>query len=241
MPSAARCQRHPIMGLDEKAWQAARDRIARAARAAGRDPASVRLVAVSKTQPADAVRAAWTLGQRAFGENYVQEAAAKRAALGDLAGLEWRLIGPLQSNKAALAAAVFGAVETVDRLKIAERLSAARAATAGDLVVLVQVNISGEASKSGVAPGDAVALARQVAALPRLRLAGFMGIAAPTGDVAVQRAQFGRLARCLDEARAAGLDVHELSMGMTADLEAAVLEGATEVRLGTAVFGERHA
>ena len=227
------------MGLDEKAWQDARDRIARAARAAGRATSSVRLVAVSKTRPAEVVREAWALGQRAFGENYVQEAAAKRAALAGLEGIEWRLIGPLQSNKAGLAAEVFDAVETVDRLKIAERLSAARPASAPPLEVLVQVNISGEPSKSGVTPDGAVALARQVAALPRLRLAGFMGIAAPTGDVAVQRAQFGRLARCQDDARRAGLDLPVLSMGMTADLEAAIAEGATEVRVGTALFGER--
>ena len=227
------------MSLDEKAWQAARDRIARAARAAGRDPSTVRLLAVSKTRPPEAVREAWALGQRAFGENYVQEAAAKRAALADREGIEWRLIGPLQSNKAALAAEVFDAVESVDRLKIAERLSAARAADRPPLEVLVQVNVSGEASKSGAAPDAAVALARAVAPLPRLRLAGFMGIAEPTDDVARQRAQFAMLARCLAEARAAGLDVGVLSMGMTADLEAAILEGATEVRLGTALFGER--
>jgi pyridoxal phosphate enzyme (YggS family) len=227
------------MGLDEKAWQGARDRIARAARAAGRSPDTVRLVAVSKTQPAERVRDAWRLGQRAFGENYVQEAAAKRAALADLAGLEWRLIGPLQGNKAGLAAEVFDAVESVDRLKIAERLSAARAPARGPLEVLVQVNISGEATKSGAPPDAAVALARQVAALPGLALRGFMGIAEPTGDAAVQRAQFATLARCLGEARAAGLDVDVLSMGMTADLEAAIAEGATEVRLGTALFGAR--
>ncbi|MEO8488061.1 MAG: YggS family pyridoxal phosphate-dependent enzyme [Betaproteobacteria bacterium] len=227
------------MALDEKAWQAARERITRAALAAGREPGSVRLVAVSKTQPAGRIREAWALGQRTFGENYVQEAAAKRAALADLAGIAWRLIGPLQGNKAGLAAEVFDAVESVDRLKIAERLSAARPSSAPPLEVLVQVNISGEPTKSGVAPDDAVALARAVAKLPRLRLAGFMGIAEPTPDVAVQRAQFARLAGCLAGARAAGLDVSVLSMGMTADLEAAVLEGATEVRLGTAVFGER--
>ena len=227
------------MGLDEKAWQDARDRIARAARAAGRDSDTVRLVAVSKTQPAERVLEAYRLGQRAFGENYVQEAAAKQAALGDLPGVEWRLIGPLQSNKAAQAAAVFDAVESVDRLRIAERLSAARSPERKPLEVLVQVNISGEATKSGALPGDAVTLARQVAALPRLRLRGFMGIAEPTGDVAVQRAQYATLARCRDAARASGLDVDVLSMGMTADLEAAIAEGATEVRLGTALFGAR--
>ena len=227
------------MGLDEKAWQDAHDRIARAARAAGRNSDTVRLVAVSKTQPAERVREAYKLGQRAFGENYVQETAAKRAALGDLAGIEWRLIGPLQGNKAAQAADVFDAVESVDRLRIAERLSAARSPDRKPLEVLVQVNISGEATKSGASPGEAVTLARQVAALPRLRLRGFMGIAEPTGDTSVQRAQFATLARCLDAARAAGLDVSELSMGMTADLEAAIAEGATEVRLGTALFGAR--
>jgi len=227
------------MGLDEKAWQDARDRIARAARAAGRDSDTVRLVAVSKTQPAERVLEAYRLGHRVFGENYVQEAAAKQAALGDLPGVEWRLIGPLQSNKAAQAAAVFDAVESVDRLRIAERLSAARSTDRKPLEVLVQVNISGEATKSGASPGDAVTLARQVAALPRLRLRGFMGIAEPTGDVAVQRAQYATLARCRDAARAAGLDVDVLSMGMTADLEAAIAEGATEVRLGTALFGAR--
>jgi len=227
------------MGLDEKAWQDARDRIARAARAAGRDSDTVRLVAVSKTQPAERVLEAYRLGHRVFGENYVQEAAAKQAALGDLPGVEWRLIGPLQSNKAVQAAAVFDAVESVDRLRIAERLSAARSPDRKPLEVLVQVNISGEATKSGASPGDAVTLARQVAALPRLRLRGFMGIAEPTGDVAVQRAQYATLARCRDAARAAGLDVDVLSMGMTADLEAAIAEGATEVRLGTALFGAR--
>jgi pyridoxal phosphate enzyme (YggS family) len=227
------------MGLDENAWQAARERIGRAARAAGRDPATVRLVAVSKTQPAERVRDAYALGQRAFGENYVQEASAKRALVGALPGIEWRMIGPLQSNKAGEAARVFDAVESVDRLKIAERLSAARAASAPPLEVMVQVNVSGEVTKSGASPSGAVALARSVAGLPRLRLTGFMGIAEPTDDVARQRAQFAVLARCLRDARDAGLDVRELSMGMTGDLEAAVAEGATEVRLGTALFGAR--
>lgn len=229
------------MSLDEKAWQAARQRIARAAAAAGRDPRSVRLCAVSKMQPASAVREALAFGQRTFGENYVQEAAAKRAELADVDGIEWRLIGPLQSNKAALAAEVFDAVESVDRAKIAERLSASRPAGRGPLEVLVQVNISGEASKSGVAPDEAAALARVVAALPKLAFAGFMGIAEPTADIDAQRAQFARLRHCLEEARAAGLDARVLSMGMTADLESAILEGSTEVRLGTALFGERPA
>ena len=227
------------MTLDEKAWQAARERVNAAARAAGRDPSAIGLVAVSKTRAAADVRAAYARGQRAFGENYVQEAAAKRAELADLADIRWRLIGPLQSNKAAVAADVFDAVESVDRAKIADRLSAARAPDRAPLELLVQVNISGESTKSGVDPGAALALARHVAVLPRVRLAGFMGIAEPTSDPARRRAQFATLRRCLEEARTSGLAVDVLSMGMSNDLEAAIAEGATEVRLGTALFGPR--
>ena len=150
-----------------------------------------------------------------------------------------RLIGPLQSNKAALAARVFDAVESIDRPKIAERLSAARVAGRAPIEALVQVNISGEASKSGVAPEGALPLARVVASLPGLAFAGFMGIAEPTDDLDRQRAQFARLRRCRDEALDAGLDARVLSMGMTADLESAIREGSTEVRLGTALFGAR--
>lgn len=222
-----------------KALQDVAARIAAAARAAGRDPAEVTLLAVSKTFPSAVMREAHAAGQRAFGENYVQEGAAKGAELGDLPGLRLVLIGPLQSNKAKLAAEAFDAVETVDRLKIAERLSALRPADRPALDVLVQVNVSGEATKSGCAPGDAVALAQAVARLPRLRLQGFMGIAEATQDEARQREQFARLRRIRDEARAAGLDVPVLSMGMTADMEAAIAEGATEVRVGTAIFGSR--
>jgi PLP dependent protein len=222
-----------------KAWQATRARIAAAARAAGRDPASVTLVAVAKTFPAEAVRAVASLGQRAFGENYVQEAAAKRAALGDLPGIEWRLIGPLQSNKTRLAAEVFDAVETLDRLSLAERLSAARSPARPPLDVLVQVNVSAEASKSGVSRSDAVGLARAVAALPRLRLRGIMGIPRPTDDLRQQRSQFAALRECFESCRDAGLAIDTLSMGMSADLEAAIAEGATEVRIGTAIFGAR--
>ncbi len=230
-----------IMSLYEKTWQAVLARIAAAARAAGRDPGSITLVAVSKTFPAEAVRAVAGLGQRAFGENYVQEAAAKRAELADLAGIEWRLIGPLQGNKAALAAVTFDAVESVDRMRIAERLAAARPAERPALEVLVQVNISGEATKSGVEPSAAVALAMAISRLPRLRLRGFMGIAAPVAEAAVQQMQFRRLREVFDAARGAGLDLDTLSMGMTADLEAAVAEGATEVRIGSAIFGARGA
>jgi PLP dependent protein len=227
------------MSLDEKAWQAVRSRIALAARRAGRDPASVGLLAVSKGQPVTAVRAAYALGQRAFGENYVKEASLKAGLLSDLANIEWHLIGPLQSNKTRLAAALFAWVQSVDRLKVAERLSAAREAHAAPLNVCVQVNISGEQSKSGAAPGDALALARAVSGLPRLALRGFMGIAEETADVERQRRQFRSLRELFDAARAGGLALDTLSMGMSADLEAAVAEGATLVRIGTALFGER--
>ena len=227
------------MSLDEKAWQAVRSRIAVAARRAGRDPATVTLLAVSKAQPAASVRAAYALGQRAFGENYVQEAIAKAKILSDLAGIEWHLIGPLQSNKARMAAASFAWVQSVDRLKIAERLAAARDAQMAPLNVCVQVNISGEASKSGVAPGEALALAREVAGLPRIVLRGFMGIAEETEDSVRQRAQFRVLRQLFDAARDAGLALDTLSMGMSGDVEAAIAEGATLVRIGTALFGER--
>jgi PLP dependent protein len=229
------------MSLDEKAWQAVRSRIALAARRAGRDPATIKVLAVSKGQPATAVRAAYALGQRAFGENYVRESLAKAQVLGALPGIEWHLIGPLQSNKVRLAAANFAWVQSIDRLKLGERLSATREAPAGPLNVCVQVNISGEASKNGVAPREALALARSIAALPRLALRGFMGIAQATPDSARQRAQFHVLRELFDAACAGGLQLDTLSMGMSADLEAAIAEGATLVRLGTALFGARAA
>jgi PLP dependent protein len=227
------------MFLYEKAWQDVRTRIAAAARAAGRDPTTISFLAVSKTFPPDAIRALYGLGQRAFGENYVQEALAKAAALGDLAGIEWHLIGPLQSNKTRAVAEGFAWVETVDRVKIAERLALARPPTLPPLDVCVQVNISGETSKSGVAPGEAMTLARAVATLPRLRLRGFMGIAEPTAERTRQRAQFRALREIFDACRASGLPVDTLSMGMSDDLEAAIAEGATQVRLGSALFGVR--
>ena len=223
----------------EKAWQEVMVRIERAARAAGRDPREVRLLAVSKTFAPEAVRAVHARGQRAFGENHVQEAVAKIDATADLADLEWHLIGPLQGNKARLAAQRFAWVETVDRLPIAERLAAARPDTLPPLNVCVQVNISGETSKSGVAPAAAVPLARSVGQLPRLRLRGLMGIAEATADLSRQREQFRRLRQCFDACRAAGLAVDTLSMGMSADLEAAIAEGATLVRVGSAIFGAR--
>jgi pyridoxal phosphate enzyme (YggS family) len=227
------------MARYDKALQAVRVRLAEALRACGREPREVTLLAVSKTFPSAAVRAVHALGQSEFGENYVQEASRKRAELSDLPDLRWVLVGPLQSNKTALAADVFERVESIDRLKIAQRLSDARAATRSPLEILVQVNISREATKSGVAPVDAVPLAEQVAKLPRLAFRGFMGIAEPTEDRERQRAQFAMLRECATRARALGLPAEVLSMGMTADLEAAVAEGSTEVRVGTAIFGKR--
>ena len=223
----------------ETAWQGTQDRIARAARAASREPSAVRLLAVSKTMPAAAIRAVHALGQRAFGENYVQEAVEKRALLDDLADLEWHLVGPLQGNKARLAAETFDWVESVDRLKIAERLAAARPAGRPPLDVLVQVNVSGEVTKSGVSPPQVVGLAQAVAALPRLRLRGIMGIPAPDDDPGRQRAAFAALRASFEACQAAGLAVDTLSMGMSADLEAAIAEGSTQVRVGTAIFGPR--
>jgi len=224
----------------EKAWQAVAERIECAVRNAGRASGSVRLLAVSKTFAADAVRAMHAAGQRSFGENHVQEGVAKRQALADLPDVAWHLIGPLQGNKTRLAAATFDWVESVDRLKIAQRLSAQRPESLGPLDVCVQVNVSGEASKSGVAPGEVLALAHAVAGLPRLRLRGIMGIPEPTDDESQQRAQFRRLRQCFEQCIAAGMQMDTLSMGMSADLEAAIAEGATQVRVGTALFGSRN-
>jgi hypothetical protein len=213
-------------------------RIARAAEAVGREPAGVRLLAVSKTWPADSVREAAAAGQRAFGENYVQEGVAKVEALAGL-GLEWHFIGPLQSNKTRLVANSFAWVHSIDRLKIAERLSEQRDVHLPPLEVCIQVNVSGEASKSGVAPDDLPELARAVAALPRLRLRGLMAIPEPTSDVALQRARFASLRQLRDQLNAGGLQLDTLSMGMSDDLEAAIAEGSTMVRVGTAIFGGR--
>jgi pyridoxal phosphate enzyme (YggS family) len=218
------------------------ERISAAARAAGRDPRTVRLLAVSKTFSADVVHAAARCGLRDFGENYVQEGVAKSAQLRALdpgLALRWHFIGPIQSNKTADIAAHFDWVHSIDRMKIAERLSAQRPAHAADLDVLVQVNISRERAKSGVDPDEAAALAHAVARLPRLRLRGLMAIPELEGDPARQRQAFAQLRQLLDALRASGLQLDTLSMGMSADLEAAIAEGATIVRVGTAVFGPR--
>lgn len=198
----------------------------------------MRLLAVSKTWPADSVREAAAAGQRAFGENYVQEGVAKVEALAGL-GLEWHFIGPLQSNKTRLVANSFAWVHSIDRLKIAERLSEQRDVHLPPLEVCIQVNVSGEASKSGVAPADLPELARAVAALPRLRLRGLMAIPEPTSDVALQRARFASLRQLREQLNAGGLQLDTLSMGMSDDLEAAIAEGSTMVRVGTAIFGGR--
>jgi PLP dependent protein len=220
--------------------QELRQRIGNACTLAARPVQSVTLLAVAKTFGADAVRAAHAAGCRAFGENYVQEALAKIDALADLRGeIEWHLIGPLQSNKTREVAQAFDWVHTIDRLKIAERLSAQRPARLPPLNVCVQVNIDGQASKSGVAPAQAAALARAVAALPRLRLRGLMSIPEPVAGSAAQCVPHRRLRELFEALRADGLALDTLSMGMSADLEAAIAEGATIVRVGSAIFGAR--
>ena len=218
--------------------QTVRERIAAACLAAGRDPQAVRLLAVSKTFSAAAVAEAHAAGQTAFGENYIQEAVEKMAALRQLP-LEWHCIGPIQSNKSRLVAEHFDWVHTVERLKIAQRLSEQRPAELPPLQVCIQVNVDAGASKSGVAPQEALALAQAVAALPRLRLRGLMCIPEPAPDFESARAVFARAKTLFDELNRAGLQLDTLSMGMTADLEAAIHAGSTLVRVGTAIFGRR--
>jgi pyridoxal phosphate enzyme (YggS family) len=217
-----------------------RERIVTACTAADRDPATVRLLAVSKTLPAEAVREALAAGQTAFGENYVQEGIAKIQALTDArAQLEWHCIGPLQSNKTRVVAEHFDWVHSVDRLKIAERLSEQRPANLPPLQVCLQVNVDGGANKSGVAADEALALAQAVAALPRLRLRGLMAIPEPAADFAAQRDLFLRAHAVYEQIRDSGIALDTLSLGMSADLEAAVAAGSTMVRVGTAIFGGR--
>jgi pyridoxal phosphate enzyme (YggS family) len=220
--------------------QQVRQRIDAARVIAQRPVQSVTLLAVSKTFGVQAIREAHAAGQLAFGENYVQEALAKIRELGDLRpAIEWHLIGPLQSNKTREVAAAFDWVHSVDRLKLAERLSAQRPPDLPPLQVCLQVNISGEVSKSGVAPAELPALARAVAALPRLTLRGLMAIPEPAVEAAAQRLPHRALRELLDALRAEGLALDTLSMGMSDDLEAAIAEGATIVRVGSAIFGRR--
>ena len=210
---------------------------------AGRAQNEVQLLAVSKTFPAEAVLEAMAAGQRAFGENYLQEALDKMQAVARLqpgVPVSWHFIGPIQSNKTRPIAASFQWVHTVERLKIAQRLSEQRPPELGPLDICLQVNISGEATKSGALEAEVPELARQVAALPNLRLRGLMAIPEPTPDRALQRAAFARLRTLYESLRAGGLRLDTLSMGMSADLTSAVAEGATIVRIGSAVFGARH-
>jgi pyridoxal phosphate enzyme (YggS family) len=217
---------------------AVRSRIVAAARSAGRDPDSVTLIGVSKTQPPEAVAIAAAAGLHDFGENYVQEAVTKITLL-PREGLVWHCIGQLQSNKTKTVAEQFDWVHTVDRLKLAERLSAQRPFHGPPLQVCLQVQVEPEPQKGGVAPAELRALADAVARLPRLRLRGLMCIPPPHDDAAVQRRAFARLRELRDELNAAGHSLDALSMGMSADFEAAILEGATHVRVGTAIFGPR--
>jgi uncharacterized pyridoxal phosphate-containing UPF0001 family protein len=254
--------------------QAVHSRIARAAQAAQRHPGEIRLLAVSKTFPAEHVAEAFAAGQTAFGENHVQEAVEKITVLAALpldwrvaqarqedsrarsdaiipsAGvaspegplllpLEWHFIGPIQSNKTRLIAQHFAWVHSVERAKIAERLNAARPDDRPPLNVCIQVNVSGEASKSGIAPGEETGLADAIARLPRLTLRGLMAIPEPTTDVTLQRKRFALLRELKDRLVARGHVLDTLSMGMSDDLEAAIMEGATIVRVGTAIFGQR--
>jgi hypothetical protein len=215
-------------------------RIANACASARRPDASVRLLAVSKTFGADAVREAFDAGQRAFGENYVQEGVDKIVMLADLRErLEWHMIGPLQSNKTRVVAEHFDWVQSIDRLKIAQRLSEQRPAHLAPLQLCLQVNISGEATKSGFLPAEVLEAAKTVAALPRVVLRGLMAIPEPAGSLDAQRVPHRELQALLRSLQAAGLPLDTLSMGMSADLEAAVLEGATMVRVGSAIFGSR--
>lgn len=213
-------------------------RILESCRKSGRHAGDVHLLAVSKTFDADAVRQAHAAGQTAFGENYIQEAVDKIQALQHLP-LEWHCIGPIQSNKSRLVAEHFDWVHTVDRLKIAQRLSEQRPAHLAPLQVCIQVNVDGGASKSGVAPAEALALAQAVAALPRLRLRGIMCIPEPAPDFVAACAVFSGARALFDEIRQAEIPLDTLSMGMSADLEAAIASGSTLVRVGSAIFGQR--
>jgi len=222
--------------------QAVEATIASAAKAANRPRSSVQLLAVSKTFPAEAVLEAMAAGQQAFGENYLQEALDKIALVARAqpgAPVEWHFIGPIQSNKTRPIAASFQWVHTVERLKIAQRLSEQRPPELGPLDICIQVNISGEASKSGAREDEVPELARQVARLPNLRLRGLMAIPEPQTDVALQRQAFARLRMLAERLRLDGLELDTLSMGMSGDMQAAIMEGATIVRIGSAIFGAR--
>jgi pyridoxal phosphate enzyme (YggS family) len=219
--------------------QAVHTAIDQAALMAQRDAAEITLLAVSKTVPASVIRAACSAGQQAFGENFVQEALDKMSGLRDLP-LQWHFIGPIQSNKTRAIAENFSWVHSVDRLKIAQRLSEQRPANLPPLNVCLQINVSGEATKGGVAADETEALAHAIAILPRLQLRGLMAIPAPAAELAAQRAPFAQMRTLLQKLNMAGLKMDTLSMGMSHDMTAAILEGATIVRVGTAIFGSRN-
>lgn len=218
--------------------QAVRAAIETAARAAGRNPQDIKLLAVSKTFPEEDIRAAYAAGQRRFAESYVQEAIGKFSGLQSL-GIEWHFIGPIQSNKTRPIAEHFSWVHSIERLKIAERLSAQRPENLPPLQVCIEVNISGEASKSGVTPNEVAALAQAVVSLPRLQLRGLMAIPQPDSNPAQQHAAFAQLRRLQTDLINRGIPLDTLSMGMSHDFPAAIAEGATLVRIGTAIFGAR--
>jgi pyridoxal phosphate enzyme (YggS family) len=231
------------MSIISANMQAVEQAIQAAAKAAGRPRSAIQLLAVSKTFPFEAVLDALQTGQRAFGENYLQEGVDKIAAVAAAAPdvpLEWHFIGPIQSNKTRPIAENFAWAHAVDRLKIAQRLSEQRPEHLSPLNVCLQVNISGEASKSGVAPADLPALAREVAALPNVRLRGLMAIPEVETDAAKQHLPFARLRLLYEQLQADGLPLDTLSMGMSGDLAAAIAEGATIVRIGSAIFGARN-
>jgi pyridoxal phosphate enzyme (YggS family) len=240
VPGGLEIRCREIMSTISEGLQAITARISAAAAAAGRALEDIQLVAVSKTFPPECIRAAFACGQRAFGESYVQEALEKINDLNDLP-LEWHFIGPIQSNKTRAIAETFQWVHSVDRLRVAQRLSDARPALLPPLQVCLQVNISGEASKSGVASAEVALLAEQVSHLSNVRLRGLMTVPRPTDDQEAQRAAFRSMRELLDSLRARGIALDTLSMGMSDDLEAAIQEGATIIRVGRAIFGERAA
>lgn len=220
--------------------QAVKQQLNQAATDAGRDAAGITLLAVSKTFPADAVREAYAAGQRAFGENYVQEALQKIAALSDLP-LEWHFIAPIQSNKTRDIAGHFSWAHAVDRASVARRLSAQRPATLPPLNICLQINVSGESTKNGLPPNitEIAALAREIISLPNLKLRGLMAIPAPSDDPVAQRQPYAHINQLKQQLKALGIPLDTLSMGMSHDFSAAIAEGATTVRVGTAIFGMR--
>ena len=218
--------------------QTVKDRIVRVAQSIGRQPDEITLLAASKTNPADALREAWVAGQTIFGENYLQEALAKMPALVDLP-IEWHFIGPIQSNKTRRIAENFAWVHGVDRAKVADRLSKDRSESLPPLQVCLQVNVSGEDSKSGVEPEELAALAAHVVNLPHLRLRGLMAVPELTTATALQRSQFHLLRELYEQLKRDGYELDTLSMGMSEDMDIALAEGATMVRVGTAIFGPR--